>query len=368
MKKFQIPIIDKYIFTQVFQVTLVCMFLFVIVWIAPEILVKIIRQIFIDHIGLVQAGWNLFYELPKVFNMVLPIVTLIGCVFTFDTLSKNSELIIMRSSGISFTRLMMPAVVLSIFFMFACFFIGDKLVPFASVATKEDAHYNEHFVYVVKNEDNTPKQGIIISNYTPGHIKNLTIVNFSKNEYQDIVKFDSILTAPYALKFDDKWVLPVAKKYQIDDEGIYKNIETIKNYEILTKNNSDEVHQLMKNATKRERGFTGKQLKEYNQLLKKHDYIDEYNYTLTKYYQRFIHPLTCVLFAIIGCLLGYSPPRSQRMLGMLIAAAILFAYYITLPFFDVLAEKGVLPPIVTALFPIVAFICIIFAVKKVKDL
>ena len=361
-------IVDKYMFSQILTATIVCLFLIVIVWIAPEILVKIIRQIFIDHITLKQAGLNLFYEIPKVFNMFLPISILIGCVYTFDTLSKNSELIIMRSSGISFTRLMRPAVLIGFVFMFICFFIGDKLVPYVSVATKEDANYNEHFVYIVKDKEDRLEQGIIISNYTPGEIKNLVIVNFSKDDYEDIVKFDSILTAPYALKKTNEWVLPEAKKYQISENGIYTKIGDLKDYKILTKGESEEVYELMKNATKRDRGFTLKQLKHYISLLKKHDYTDKHNYYLMKVYQRFLHPLTCILFAMIGCLMGYAPPRSQRMIGFLMSAAILFAYYITLPFFDMVAEKSVLNPLITALIPIIAFIIIIYAAKKVKDL
>ncbi len=366
--KFKIPIVDKYMFSQVLTATIVCLFLIVIVWIAPEILVKIIRQIFMQHIGLKQAGLNLFYELPKVFNMVLPISILIGCVYTFDSLSKNSELIVIRSCGISFTRLMYPAILLGVVFMFACYFIGDKLVPYVSVVTRENADYNKHFVYIVKDDDDRLEQGIIISNYTPGEIKNLVVVNFSKDNYEDIVKFDSIITAPYALKKENEWILPEAKKYQIDDSGIYTEIVNVKDYKLLNKESSDEVYELMKNATRRDRSFTGSQLRKYISLLKKHNYTDKCNYYLMKLYQRFLHPITCILFAIIGCLSGYSPPRSQRMIGFLVAAALLFAYYITLPFFDMIAEKSVLNPLVTALIPFVCFIGVIFATKKIKDL
>ena len=89
---------------------------------------------------------------------------------------------------------------------------------------------------------------------------------------------------------------------------------------------------------------------------------------LTKYYQRFLHPLTCVIFAAIGCLLGFSPPRSQRLVGFTIGVGMIFAYYITLPFFDLLAQKGVLPPFIAAAFPIIVFIAAIFVIKKARDL
>ena len=45
-----------------------------------------------------------------------------------------------------------------------------------------------------------------------------------------------------------------------------------------------------------------------------------------------------------------------------------FVYYITLPFFDLLAEKGVLPPLITAAFPPLAFLGAIIMFYKSRDL
>ena len=95
---------------------------------------------------------------------------------------------------------------------------------------------------------------------------------------------------------------------------------------------------------------------------------EEKNFMLNKYLQRYFHPLICVLLAVMGCLLGFSRPREQRLIGFTIAIGCIFLYYITLPFFDLLAEKGVLPPLITASFPPVAFLCAIVAFYKMKDL
>ena len=114
--------------------------------------------------------------------------------------------------------------------------------------------------------------------------------------------------------------------------------------------------------------FTNHQIKSYTKLLKRANFSDEYRYFKAKLYQRYLHPLTCILFAIIGCMLGFAPPRSQRLVGFTIAAGLLFGYYITLPAFGVLAEKSILPPFICASFPVFVFIAAIFIVKKNKDL
>ena len=50
LRKVELPfkIFDGYITKQVFAATLVCIFLFVVIWIAPETLFKIIKKILRD--------------------------------------------------------------------------------------------------------------------------------------------------------------------------------------------------------------------------------------------------------------------------------------------------------------------------------
>ena len=55
-------------------------------------------------------------------------------------------------------------------------------------------------------------------------------------------------------------------------------------------------------------------------------------------------------------------------IGLSGAIYCIFVYYITLPFFDLLAEKEILSPYITATFPLVAFMLAICGFYKSKDL
>lgn len=364
----KISIFDRYIFKQVFKATLVCLLLFMIVWIAPETLVKVIKKVLTHAWTIVEGGKYLLYELPKVLGKAIPVGILLGSLFTFDKLSKDSELSILRGIGLSFNRIMAPVLILGLALSYLCFIVSDKMIPYASKATGEGDRYNKHFVYLQRNEQKVPQTGVIISNFAHDGIRNLIIVNFSNEKYDDAMTFKSILFAPEAVVKDDHWLLPSAKEYKINKNGIYTDISEIKNYKILKGDLSKDVFKMIENSTKKERFFTTKELGEYKDILKEQDFTDEYNYNLAKYYQRFLHPLTCILFAAIGCLLGFSPPRSQRLVGFTVAVGMIFAYYITLPFFDLMAQKGVMWPFLAAAFPIIAFIVSIFMIKKIKDL
>ena len=369
IKNYKITMLDKFVLSQVFVATLVCLFLFIIVWIAPETLFKIIKKILRDTYTPLFGLKVLILEIPKVLAKAIPVGILLGSIFTFDRLSKNSELSILRSIGISFNRIMAPVIVLGAVLSIFCYFVNDKLVPIASQKLGESKGGGSHFVYIVENPDKTPKQNIIVSNFTPKEIFNITVMNFAKETYTDAILFDSIVFAPSAHVEKNSWVLSDALIYKIDEDGIYTNIQRAEKYPILTEGNqAKDVFDLMLNNTRKERVFTNHQISKYSKLLKRANFSDEYRYFKAKLYQRYLHPLTCILFAIIGCLLGFAPPRSQRLVGFTIAVGMIFGYYITLPFFDLLAQKAVLPPFIAAAFPIILFIVSIFIIKKVKDL
>lgn len=365
-----IKILDKYIFKQVLAASIVCLLLFIVVWIAPETLFKVIQRT-LEGIYTPSVGVQLLiYEIPKILSKALPVGMLLGPLFVFDTLSKNFELTVMRSVGVSFWRIIAPVIILSILFTGLCFVVYDKMVPVSALKLKQlkQEFESSHFVYAINREDGLPKQSVIISNYDENHIRDLKVLDFADTEHEETSIIKDIMIADYANIVDDGWELKDVKKYNISKDGVFKNIEDIETVKIFNAEISDRVVALMVNSLKRDREFSNKELREYIKLLNSENLKEESNFMLNKYLQRYFHSFICVLFAILGCLLGFSQPREQRLIGFTIAIAIIFAYYITLPFFDLLAEKSILPPFISASIQPVLIAVFIYILKKSKDL
>ena len=66
MKLSKVTIYDKYIFNQVLMATCVAILLFIIVWIAPEMLLNTIKKTLAGEYGVKTAAWVLICELPKI--------------------------------------------------------------------------------------------------------------------------------------------------------------------------------------------------------------------------------------------------------------------------------------------------------------
>lgn len=363
-------IYDKYIFKQVLFATFAAILLFTIVWIAPEMLLNTIKRTLAGEYGLKTAALILFYELPKILGKAFPVGLLLGTLFTFDKLSKDFELTIFRAVGLSFSRIIAPVMVLSLFVTYLCYFTGDKLIPFAADKMNRIRGYEQQtqFIYTQKDDKGHPVQTVVVSKSRDKTLYNVIVLDFSNRVYSDVHQLSYIYYAKKGQILDDKWVLDDIVKYKISNDGIFSDIGKYNQMSVLDPQSAKNAYTLMSYSTKKEREITNHDLKNYIKLLKTEGMDEEYRYMLNKYLQRFFHPFVCILLAIMGCLLGFSKPREQRLIGFTIAIGCIFLYYITLPFFDLLAEKGALPPLITAAFPPLAFLGAIVAFYKSKDL
>ncbi len=374
MKKL-FTVYDRYIFTQVLITTIVAILLFTIVWIAPEMLLNTIKKILAHEYTVKTGVLVLVYELPKIFGKAFPVGLLLGSLFTFDKLSKDSELTIFRAVGMSFGRILAPVFVLSLIVTYLCFVTYDKWIPYSCQKLQEirGGSMLTQYIYTKKDENNHPEQAVIVSRFFENEMTDVIVLNFSKQVFDDLHGLENILVAKVGHKGVDEngnssWVLNDVTSYDINEEGIFKRITKKDRVDILNGEPAEDAYTIMINSTKRDRDINNKDLRYYVSLLKKENLDEDYRLMFNKYLQRFFHPFVCVLLAVMGCLLGFSKPREQRLIGFTIAIGCIFVYYITLPFFDLLAEKGVLHPFITAAFPPAAFLCAIIAFYKSRDL
>ena len=374
MKKL-FTVYDRYIFTQVLITTIVAILLFTIVWIAPEMLLNTIKKVLEGVYSAKTGVLVLIYEMPKILGKAFPVGLLLGSLFTFDKLSKDSELTIFRAVGMSFSRILRPLLVLSFIVTYLCFVTYDKWIPYTCQKLEEikGGQMLTQYIYTKKDENDHPEQAVIVSRFFEGEMNDVIVMNFSKQVFDDLHGLDNILVGEIGHKGvnpngEPSWVLDNVTSYDINEDGIFRKITKHDKAYILNGEDANDAYTIMINSTKKDRDINNKDLKKYVDLLKKENLDEDYRLMANKYYQRFFHPFVCVLLAVMGCLLGFSKPREQRLIGFTIAIGCIFVYYITLPFFDLLAEKGVLPPLATAAIPPLAFLFAIIMFYKSRDL
>ena len=366
----KIKLYDRYIFKQVCATTFGAILLFTVIWIAPEMLLNTISKVLEGGYSLKTAVLVIFYELPNILGKAFPVGLLLGSLFSFDKLSKDFELTIFRVAGLSVLRIITPVIIFSLLVTAFCFFTYDKLIPFSSdkLVNIKGQYAPSQFIYTKRDEAGHPDAAVVVSRFNQSNIGKVVYIDFTENQYKDMHAVSHVYVAQHARHFDDKWILEDVLTYNLSDEGVIESITKLDYKEVLQGNVAKNLYTLMMYSLKKDREINNKDLKNYVKLLEQEQLDEESRYMKNKYYQRFTHPLVCVLLAILGSLLGFSKPREQRLIGFTIAIGAIFLYYITLPFFDLLAEKGVLPPVLTASIPVIVFSLAIWAFYKSKDL
>ena len=150
----KISVYDRYIFKQVAVAALVITLLFTVVWIAPETLLNTIKETLSGDYGVKTAILYLLYELPKILNNAFPVALMLGSLYIFDKMSKDSEMTIFRAVGMSFPRIVAPVIVLSCIFTALCFVTGDRAVPMAEAKSRAiGGHvHSTQYIYATKDE------------------------------------------------------------------------------------------------------------------------------------------------------------------------------------------------------------------------
>ena len=167
---------------QVLMTTIVAILLFTIVWIAPEMLLNTIKKILAHEYTVKTGVMVLIYELPKIFGKAFPVGLLLGSLFTFDKLSKDSELTIFRAVGMSFSRIIRPLLVLSFIVTYLCFVTYDKWIPYTCEKLQEIKGGGSltQYIYTKKDENNHPEQAVIVSRFFNGEMSNVIVLDFYK--------------------------------------------------------------------------------------------------------------------------------------------------------------------------------------------
>jgi lipopolysaccharide export system permease protein len=129
----------------------------------------------------------LYYASANLVPMALPLAILLSSIMTFGTLAENSELVAMKSSGLSLFRIMYPLIIIMMLTSASAFYFSNYLWPVANLELraliydvteqkpmlnlKEGVFYNDFEKYSIKagkkHEDNSLEDVYIYDHTNP---------------------------------------------------------------------------------------------------------------------------------------------------------------------------------------------------------
>lgn len=171
----------------------------------------------------IKAIEYVILTLPRITYELFPIAAIIGSMTTLGILAHNSELVIIRTSGISLRRLAYSMAKGGVIIVILALLIGELLAPYCEQAAQHlrSVALSEQITLKTKNGfwSRDRSSFINIRKILPGNkLEDIYIYEFDENNQLRISTY-----ARRALYKDDQWILENIQQSVISREGITKN-------------------------------------------------------------------------------------------------------------------------------------------------
>ncbi|MCI6751857.1 MAG: LptF/LptG family permease [Selenomonadaceae bacterium] len=359
-----VRILDKYIFREVCKAFLFGICAFSAVFIGSGTLFKIAKYI-TDYGASLSAVVKVFvFGLPNVIMWTFPMSMLLATLLTFGRLSSSSEITAMKSCGIGFFRIAMPAILLGFLVSIVAILFNEHVVPWANTAYRNVVYYEIQGKSGAKSQDH-----IILKDIKDGQIQRLlyarrydadsqSLQSITLQEFDGAGKVSHVENAEYAEFTGKEWVMHNGMLYDISDGESEHTLRF--NTQVLPINASPR--QIVREQKDPEE-LTMKELKAQIRIMKT-QYVDTSKLE-TELYQRITVPMASLIFALVGVPLGLQPTRNSSSAGFAMSVIIIFFYYALMTMANAIGRSGALSPMLAVWIPnVVGLIAGLFLIRK----
>jgi len=302
----------------------------------------------------------LLYKLPYIMIMTFPVATLFGVAMALGRLSKDSELAALRTSGISFYRIISPIIILSMIISIVAFFINEKIVPYANQRSeqivkeiihrrplpdiKSDVFFkdpHQRYFYVRKMD---PKKNLL---------EGIMVYELGQNTLPRTITADRGTLEGLTLHLQKGIIHKFDSDGRLEYEALFNKMKVNLLENPLTFGKTKTAQEMSSSELRKQIGSFERSGVKTHQLK-------------TDLFLKYSIPLTSLVFALIGIPLCLPGIKSSRTWGMVLTIVIMFTFYVFASVFRSLGRGAVLNPALAAWIPSlsIALIGILLIVKE----
>ena len=362
-----ISLIDRWLIGQIIPPMLFAIAAFTVISLSVGVMFDLIRKIVEYGLPLFTAIKVLILSLPSFLVLSFPMAVLLSTLLSYGKLSANSELLALKSLGITTSRIVAPAIVVSIFMTALTFYFNDNLVPASNKLAEStlrsgigNSFINQkgrnNIIFTrrgsrIQSSTNTPTKTntflthiFYATRFENNTMKEVTIVDFSRDDIKQI------LTAKKAIfnKNISSWIFSEGNIISITSSGQTTNVK-FQTYTYPFVEGPLDLAKVPKDAS----DMSLKQALESEKIYKKIGDLKELRRIQVRIQEKFTFPFACLVFGFIGSSLGCrSNLRSSKSQGFGLSVILILIYYLMSFVFSSIGVKGLLPPIIATWLPV----------------
>ena len=346
-------LINRYIIVEIVKYFILALAAVLCIFIAIDYL-GTMDEFLEANISLWRAFQYVGLKIPFIMTQAMPVVLLMAILIVFGLMSKNNELTILNSSGISIYSLLRPVLMVSAAGALFLFYLTEQVVPLTmqqSNAIKQ-REINKTANIAVKEENIWIKGQRQITHIKYFDPASQAIFGFTRYFFDPQFRLVRRIDARKGEFLEGKWVLSGC---------MLQNLDTATNtYRTSLSETLNEDLQMQ--PTDFHRIVRKSEEMNFEQLLSYVHKVEAEGYAATTYrvdlYAKSAYPFVCVIMALVGIGLTARRRLSKGLpVSISYGIGIGFLYWIFQSFCISLGYGGILPPVVAAWTANFVFLC-----------
>jgi lipopolysaccharide export system permease protein len=354
-------LLDRYLFTELLLPFLFGMGLFTSLGFAIGSLFDLVRRITESGLPIGIAFQIMVLRMPQFIVFAFPMSILLASLMAYSRLSSDSELIALRSLGITPYRLIVPMLILSLLASGLTFFVSDYLSPagnrqaaiiMAQALKREKPDFLEDNIIYPEYNDVTKPDGskrkvmtrlFYAEKFNGQQMQNLTILDRSQPEVNQIVTAEA---ASWNIE-KNIWDFYNGTVYLIAPDGSYRNIIRFQHQQLALPRAALDVA----SRSKRAEELSLQEAQEELKILYLSGDDKKVRKLLVRIQEKIAFPFICLVFGLIGAAVGIRPQNTNRATSFGICVVLIFSYYLMSFISSSLGIWGILSPFMAAWLP-----------------
>ena len=353
-KSIGLSVMNRYIIRELFLPFLFGMGIFTSLGLSIGAVFELIRKVTDSGLHWGVAAKIMLLRMPEFVVFAFPMSILLATLMTYSRLSSDSELIALRSIGINIYRLILPAIAFSLCVVAVTFWFNNFVAPAASyqaALTLKQALGETRPDFETKNilfpeykevetEDGDTKEVLTrlfyAEEFNGKQMTNLTVLDRSRRPVSQIVVARS---AEWNI-VENIWDFYDGTIYLVGANGSYNNIVRFEHQKLALPKAALDITK----KSRKTREMNVFQAIEYLELIRPGSDEQRIRKWQVRIHEKIAVPFACLVFAMIGAVLGIQPQGSGKATSFGICIGLIFGYYVLSFISQSLGISGAIAP------------------------
>lgn len=344
-------ILDRFVLREMAGPFVFGMLCFTLIFVAGDLLFQAAQLIIERGVALGVVVRLFLYRLPEVVALTLPMSCLLSTLLGMTRLSSNSELIALKSLGVSFYRLLRPVVLAAFFIAAGALLFNETVVPFTTRAAENLMKYE-----IMKNQASALQEKVFLRDESGGELQRVIyldrldaaagiIKGVMLHEFEEGRLVRTSLARDGVWK-NGEWWIEDGQVFEVTERGVVRLLFRFERQKLALNLSPEQLQR----SSRRPVDMSARELWSYIEQAR--TIGTNLSQLWVLFHLKLAVPWACVIMAVLGASFGsFQHGRSGSSVGFGISLILVFAYYVVMSLCRALGEAGNMPPSLAAWTP-----------------